>query len=201
MFFAAFVGPSMNPTLREPEIMEIMPYDSRPLRVGDVAFFLSPEAVQPVVHRIVRVTPAGISTLGDNNIKEDAFLLQPESIKGQVVAAWRGQKRRRIAGGLQGRLTSRWLRWRHVLDRGVSHLLHPLYYALSRCGLIARLLPAPFRPRVVVFKTEGRDQFRLLLGQQIIGRYDGQKRQWQIQRPFRLFVDGRALPGQKDKSR
>ena len=44
MFFAAYVGPSMNPTLREPEIMEIMPYDNRPLRVGDVAFFLPPEA-------------------------------------------------------------------------------------------------------------------------------------------------------------
>lgn len=62
-FFAAYVGPSMNPTLREPEIMEIMPYKNRPLRVGDVAFFLPPESVQPVVHRIIRLTPAGISTL------------------------------------------------------------------------------------------------------------------------------------------
>ena len=81
MFFAAYVGPSMNPTLREPEIMEIMPYDGRPVRVGDVVFFLPPEADQPVVHRIVRVTPAGISTLGDNNTREDAFLLQPRASK------------------------------------------------------------------------------------------------------------------------
>jgi hypothetical protein len=198
MFFAAYVGPSMNPTLREPEIMEIMLYDGRPLRVGDVAFFLPPEAVQPVVHRIIRMTPAGISTLGDNNTRVDTSLLQPEDIKGQVVAAWCGQKRRKIAGGLHGRLTSRWLRWRRVLDRGVSHLLHPLYYILSRCGLIARLLPAPFRPRVVVFQTQGQDQFRLLLGQRIIGRYDDQKRQWQIQRPFRLFVDERVLQKQQD---
>ena len=78
------------------------------------------------MHRVVRVTPAGIATLGDNNTKEDAMLLPPESIKGQVVAAWRGQKRRKIAGGLQGRLTRRWLRWRRVLDRGVSPLLHPI---------------------------------------------------------------------------
>ena len=98
MFFAAYAGPSMNPTLREPEIMEIMPYAGRPLRVGDVAFFLSPEADQPVVHRIVRVTPAGISTRGDNNTRADTFLLQSKDIKGQVVAAWRGQKRRNIAG-------------------------------------------------------------------------------------------------------
>ena len=198
LFFAAYIGPSMNPTLREPEIMEIMLYDSRPLRVGDVAFFVSPEGDQPVVHRIVRVTPAGISTIGDNNTQEDTFLLQPESIEGRVVATRRGQKRRKIAGGLQGRLTSRWLRWRRLLDRGVSPLLHPLYQALSHRGLIARLLPAPFRPRVVVFHAQGRDRFQLLLGRRIIGRYDDYRHRWQIQRPFHLFVDRRALPKQQD---
>ena len=200
-FFAAYVGPSMNPILSEPEMMEILPYDNRPLRVGDVAFFLSPEVDQPVVHRIVRMAPKGMSTLGDNNTQEDAFLLQPGDIKGRVVAAWRGQKRRQIAGGLQGRLTSRWLRWRRVLDRGGSYLLHPFYHALSRCGVIASVLPVPLRPRVVVFRTQGRDRFRLLWGQYVIGRFHEQKRQWQIQRPFRLFVDERALQRQQDEIR
>jgi SynChlorMet cassette protein ScmC len=201
MFFAAYIGPSMHPTLREPEIMEIMPYGSRLWRVGDVIFFLSPKADQPVVHRIVRITPAGIATLGDNNSLEDAFLLQPESIKGRVVAAWRGQKRRQITGGLQGRLTSHWLNWRRILDHGVSPLLHPLYQALSHWGLVARVLPAQFRPRVVVFNARGREQFQLLLGKRIIGRYDESRQQWQIKRPFQLFVDGKALPGQLDKDR
>jgi len=201
MFLAAYVGPSMSPTLREPEIMEIMPYGSRPVRVGDVAFFLSPEADQLVVHRVIRVTPAGISTLGDNNTQEDNFLLPPQRIKGHVVAAWRGQKRRRIAGGLLGRLTSRWLRCRRVLDRGVSPLLHPLYQALSHWGLLAWLLPTPLRPRVVAFHVQGRDQFQLLLGQRIIGRYDDQRNQWQIQRPFHLIVDKKILPWQRDKDR
>jgi hypothetical protein len=201
MFFAAYVGPSMNPTLREPEMMEIAPYDNRPLRVGDVVFFLAPQNDQPVVHRLARVTPAGLSTRGDNNTQEDAFVLQPGDIKGRVVAVWRGRKRREIAGGLQGRLTSRWLRWRRVLDGGVSRLLHPLYQAASDWGSFAWLLPAPLRPRVVVFQTQGRDQFRLLWGQHIIGRYHEQKRQWQIQRPFRLFVDERALQRQQDENR
>jgi signal peptidase I len=189
MFFAAYVGPSMNPTLREPEMLEVVPYDSRPLRVGDVVFFLRPpEADQPVVHRVIRVTLAGISTRGDNNALEDPFLLQPRDIKGRVLAAWRGQKRREIAGGLQGRLTSRWLLCRRILGRGVSYLLHPFYHALSRWGFIAKLLPAPLRPRVVVFQAQDQNQFRLLLGKHVIGRYDDQRGQWQIQRPFRLFV-------------
>lgn len=200
MFFVAYAGSSMNPTLCEPEIMEIMPYAGRPLRIGDVALFLPPESDQPVVHRIIRVTPAGISTRGDNNAHEDSFLLQPDNIKGRVVAAWRGhQTRRKVAGGLHGRLTSRRIRWERVLDCGVSPLLHPLYQALSRWNLIAWILPVPFRPRVVVFRRQGGDQFQLLLGQRIIGRYDDQRRQWLIQRPFQLFVDKRALPGRQDK--
>ncbi|MBN1425951.1 SynChlorMet cassette protein ScmC [Candidatus Fermentibacteria bacterium] len=201
VFFAAYAGPSMNPTLREPEIMEILPYDTRPLRVGDVVLFLSPEAHQPVVHRIVRVTPAGISTLGDNNTHQDEPLLHPRSIKGQVVAAWRGQRRRKIAGGLRGRLTGRWLRCLLVLRRGASPLLYPLYHALSRGGLIAWLVPDRFRPRVVVFHAQGRDQFQLLLGRRVIGRYDDYRHRWQIQRPFHVLVGGRALPRQQDKTR
>jgi SynChlorMet cassette protein ScmC len=200
-FFAAYVGPSMNPTLCEPETLEIMPYYDRPVRVGDVAFFLPPAADQPVVHRVIRVTPEGISTHGDNNTQEDAYILHPERIQGRVVAAWRGQRRRKIANGLPGRLTSRWLRWRLSLDRGLSPLLHPLYHALSHRGWSAWLLPAKFRPRVVVFHAKGQDRFQLLMGQRVIGRYDDQRQQWQIQRPFHLLVDGRALPGQQDKDR
>ncbi|CAK0759740.1 S26 family signal peptidase [Gammaproteobacteria bacterium] len=193
MFFASYIGPSMNPTLLEPEIMEIVPYENRPLRVGDVVFFVPPQNVQPVVHRIVRVIPSGISTRGDNNAQEDTFLLQPQNIKGRVVAAWRGQKRRNIAGGLQGQLTGYWLHWLRILGKGVSSLLHPFYYALARYGLIAKLLSAPFRPKVVVFQTQGHDQYRLLLGKHIIGRYDDEKCQWKIKRPFRLLVNERVL--------
>ncbi|MHB8837183.1 MAG: S26 family signal peptidase [Candidatus Methylomirabilia bacterium] len=193
MFFAAYDGPSMNPTLREPEIMEVVPYDGRPLRIGDVALFLSPKAGRLVVHRIVRVTPAGVSTLGDNNTEEDNVLLQPKSIKGRVVAAWRGRKRRRIAGGYRGRWTGRWCRWWRAPDRGVSSLLRPLYHSLSRRGLIARWLPAGLRPRVVEFQARGRDRSRLLWGRHVIGRYDDRNRRWLIRRPFRLFVDERTL--------
>jgi len=199
-FFAAYVGPSMNPTLREPELMEIAPYGDEPIRVGDVAFFLSPQAEQSIVHRIVRTTSAGISTLGDNNSQEDPYLLQPEDINGRVVAAWRGQQRRLISGGLRGRLISRWLRWRRFLDRGLSPLLHPLYQGLSRGGLIARVLPVPLRPRVVCFHTLGQEQFCLLLGKRIIGRYNAQRQEWQIQRPYCLFVDQRLLRRFQDEN-
>jgi len=197
-FFAAYVGPSMNPTLREPEMMEIVPWGGRPLRAGDVVLFLPPGSDRPVVHRVARVTAAGISTRGDNNALEDPVLLRPEDIRGRVVAAWRGRKRREIAGGFRGRWNGRWLRVRRLMDRGVSPLLHPLYRSLSLRGRVARCLPASFRPRVVVFQDQGKDRFRLLLGKRVIGRYEERERLWRIQRPFRLLVDERTLPGRTE---
>jgi hypothetical protein len=197
-FFAAYVGPSMNPTLREPEMMEIVPCGGRSLRAGDVVFFLPPGSDRPVVHRVARVTAAGISTRGDNNALEDHVLLRLEDIQGRVVAAWRGRKRREIAGGFRGRWNGRWLRLRRLMDREVSPLLHPLYRSLSLRGRVARCLPASFRPRVVVFRDQGKDRFRLLLGERVIGRYEEQERQWRIQRPFRLLVDERTLPGRSE---
>ena len=194
-FFAAYVGPSMNPTLCEPEILEIVPCGGGSLRAGDVVFFLPPGSDRPVVHRVARVTAAGISTRGDNNAREDHVLLPLEDIRGRVVAAWRGRKRREIAGGFRGRWNGRWLRVRRLMDHGVSPLLHHLYRSLSLRGRVARCLPASFRPRVVVFQDQGKDRFRLLLGERIIGRYEEQERQWRIQRPFRLLVDERTLPG------
>jgi len=191
--FAAYAGPSMNPTLREPELMEIEPYGRRPVRAGDVVLFLPPRAGPAVVHRVVRTGPAGVATRGDNNAREDALLVQPEDIRGRVVAAWRGQKRREISGGAPGELRGRWLHLRRLPGRVISLLLHPVYRALSRLGLIARLLPVPLRPRMVVFRAPGGDRLRLLWGRRVIGRYDDATRQWQIRRPYRLFVDGRIL--------
>jgi len=193
-FFAAYVGPSMSPTLREPEILEIRPYGPRPLQVGDVVFFRSPGTPQTVVHRIVRLTPEGIFTRGDNNRRDDAFVLRPQDIQGRVVAARQGRKHRAVAGGWRGRLIGRWLPWKRHLDRGLSYLLHSLYHALAFRGSLIALLPIGLRPRIVVFQYNGTNRPCLLLGRRIIGRYDDRRQQWQINRPFRLIVDVHRLP-------
>jgi hypothetical protein len=190
-----YSGPSMYPTLRDPEILEVEPYGAGRPRAGDVVLFRSPEFDRAVVHRIVRVSPAGLSTRGDANAEEDAFTLRPGDIKGRVVAARRGSKRRHVAGGLRGLLAFRWIRLRRLLDRGAARLLLPLYSALCRSGLVARLQPEAFRPHVVVFRAGGRDRFRLLVGQHVVGQYDDRKLLWRIRRPFRLLLDERMPPG------
>lgn len=198
VFVAAYVGPSMNPTLRELDLMEIRPCDGRLVRVGDVVCFRRPHSDHLVVHRVVRVSPEGLSTRGDNNSREDIPLLKPSDLEGQVVAVWRGQTRRKIAGGLRGEVTLHLLRFRHLAGEGASRLLHRSYHALSRCGWIAAWVPEPFRPRVVAFRTPGQTRVRLLWGGRTIGQYDDQLGRWEIQRPFRVFVDERVLHRPKD---
>lgn len=201
MFLAAYNGSSMYPTLREPEMMEILPYGNQPVRAGDVVFFRSPDGGPPVVHRVTRIAPEGLTTRGDNNPAEDAYRLPPGNIQGRVVAVWRGEKRRTITGGRPGLLRSRYLRCCRRLGRGALPALHPLYQRLSRRGWMARLLPPPLRPRIVVFHTRGQEQHLLLLGKRLIGRYDDNRRQWQIKRPFHLIVEGRALQTPQDRHR
>lgn len=184
--FAAYNGPSMNPTLVEPAVMEVVPYvDPHAVRPGDVILFHSPEQSSALVHRVLRVTSCGIVTRGDNNSKDDAGYVQPAHIVGHVVAAQRGTQRRVIKGGKIGLTWHYVLRgWRVVNWLGSRSLSTP-YHTLARAGIARKLLPARWRPRVVVFQ----ETRLMMLGAHVIGRYDTQRGVWQIRRPFRLFVD------------
>ncbi len=184
----------MNPTLCEQDLLEVLPYVEQPPQAGDVVLFPPPGRKQLVVHRIVRVTPQGLRTRGDSNTTDDPYTVTRRDLIGQVVAAWRVDERRQIRGGRVGLTQARLRRWLRVADRTLSRLLHPLYYALASSGLLRRLIPARLRPRVVSFAVNGRKQLRLLAGRRVVGRYDPQRQEWQIRRPYRILVDETALP-------
>jgi hypothetical protein len=187
--FAAYSGPSMNPTLVEPEIIEVIPYANHTPRVGDVIYFHAPTDDQDIVHRITAITSAGIHTRGDNNPADDTWLVQPSAVVGYVVAAQRGTHRRVVHGGSVGSMYHLSIRGWRIFNRLASRVLHAPYRALARTGIVRKLLPARWRPRVVVFQ-----QTRLLMfGSIIIGRYNAKDTEWHIQRPFRLLVDEAKL--------
>jgi hypothetical protein len=192
--FFAHRGSSMNPTLHESDLLEIVPYGGRVAQVGDVIAVAPPGGDYLVVHRVVRVTAEGVCTRGDNNADEDGWCLGPERVIGQVVAAWRGRRRRQIFGGRAGRLWGYALRGPRILGRAALALLHPVYHALARMGIVRALMPASLRPRVVIFGTGERARLRLLLGRRIVGEYVSRWRRWHFRRPFRLLVDEAVLP-------
>lgn len=187
-------GPSMRPTLREPEFLEVKPYGTGRVRTGDVVGFKSPETGKTVVHRVVSIDPQSrIRTRGDNNLKDDPWDLQPGDIIGRVKSAQRGTRRRAIPGGWRGLVAFRLARLRRRIRRGAGRLFHKLYRFLAGLGLFEHLLPRSLRPRPVLFDTRHRAFLILLMGRRTVGRYDRSLQKWHIQRPFRLFVDERTL--------
>jgi SynChlorMet cassette protein ScmC len=197
-FNAFYSGPSMNPTLRQGDLMEVLPCGDRSVRAGDVLFIVPPGSSRHVVHRAVSVTSEGIRTRGDNCCQMDPWTLRSSNIAGRVVAAWRGRKRRSIAGARCGEWLARWRRaWRRVW-RPVTRRLHPIYRALELSGVWRRLLPGDLRPRVIVFGSGKQRHARLMMGQRIIGHLDQATGSWRIHRPFRLFVNQANLPGKAE---
>ena len=192
--FFAHRGSSMNPTLHESDLLEIVPYGDRSAQVGDVVVLAPPDADHLVVHRVVRVTAEGVCTRGDNNAGEDGWCLGPERVIGQVVAARRGQRRREIAGGRRGQVWASAVRGRRFFARLASMLLRPVYHGLARSGIVRRFVPDSLKPRLVIFQSGERRRLRLMLGQRIVGEYVSSWRKWRFQRPFRLLVDEAALP-------
>ena len=187
-------GPSMNPTLRESDLLEVKPYGTGRVHPGDVVCFKSPETGEMFVHRVVAASPGGIRTRGDNNAKDDTGVLQAGDIIGCVKAAQRGDQRRVVHGGWRGPFVLRCARLGRGTRRCAGPLPHMLYVLVAGLGPLDRLLPARLRPRLVRFDTRSRVFLKLLIGRHAVGQYDEGCGEWHIRRPFRLFVDERALP-------
>jgi hypothetical protein len=184
----------MNPTLQDLDLLQVVPYGSRLMRAGDVIVFLPSNSDTHVIHRVIRVVPNGIRTRGDNNAVEDSWVLQPSGVIGEVVAAWRGQKRHKVLGGRAGAALGTLARVLAALDRWISPILRRPYHALARSGALRQVLPPGWRPRLVGYQVDGRIRYHLLLGGRLVGRYDHDLGAWRITRPFKLLVDERSLP-------
>ena len=186
-------GPSMNPTFKAGDRLRVVPYDSRNIKVGDVIVFSPQGNERTITHRVIAIDARGVMTRGDNNNQIDPWYLQHHEIMGCVSAASRGAATIKVAGGRRGILYAR-LRWviKHV-DRTISRPLHPLYHRLADTGILSRLLPSWARPRVVHFTKPSGQETQLLMGKQVIGRRRAGADQWQIRRPFRLFIDQSLL--------
>jgi SynChlorMet cassette protein ScmC len=188
-----YAGTSMNPTLCEPDLLEVEPYGLRQVQVGDVVCFKSPEVGTTVVHRVAAVGSGGIRTRGDNNAACDQRVLQADDIIGRVKAAQRGPRRRMVHGGWRGPMVLRCARLGRGIRRYAGPLPHTLYHLVAGLGPFDRLLPASLRPRLVRFDARYLVFLKLLSGRQAVGQYDYRLDKWHIQRPFRLFVDEQTL--------
>ena len=135
IFYCAHNGQSMNPTLCKLDCLEVVPYGGRKIRIGDVVLFQPPKWNHLIVHRVVRMTQAGIWTRGDNNTIVDPWTLQPEEIVGKVIYARHGKGRRIVIGGLAGFVVAAIRCLKRPFESKVSLFLQPIYHLILRCGV------------------------------------------------------------------
>ena len=185
-----YTGPSMNPTLAEPQLLETEEVAGRAVRVGDVVCFRSPTDGITVVHRVVEVGPDGVRTRGDRNSAVDPWVLRPEDVLGRVVRTRRGEGTADVAGGRSGLLVAWSGRLRLTAGRLARRTLRGAYRGLAATGAPARLwacaAPASCAQRIVRFGTGPLAEHRLYLGDRAVGRYDRRQRRWVVDHPYRL---------------
>lgn len=192
--FCGYSGGSMQPTLRDGDLVEVLPLGSRTIHVGDVLLFPSPENGQLIIHRVSGLTPQGIRTRGDHNQSPDAWLLWSDRVIGHVIAAWTGQRRRSIHGGWRGRWIARFITWRTRITRPDTPLWRMLPGILNRFSPLNSLLSLTHQASPGLFHINGKPSLRLLVRQQVIGWYIPDQRQWYVRWPYRLWVDTHKLP-------
>ncbi len=189
-----YIGSSMNPTLRAPDRLRLVPCQGKRIRPGDVIVFRPHGSDNMVVHRVISVNAQGIRTRGDGNSGSDRWFLSPDRIVGRVVWAQWGSGWRPIYGGFRGGLYSLAVTAIRMIDSKISSLLHPIYRRLARTGVLRRWLPARMQTRVLSFDRSTGTEFQLLVGRRVIGRLLPGRNQWVIRRPFRLFINEASLP-------
>jgi hypothetical protein len=189
-----YAGPSMNPTLRASDILHIVPYEGRTIRLGDVIVFVPPAGGRPIVHRVVSNGAQGVRTRGDNNAHIDPHILEPGRIVGQVVSAHRGNKSRRIYGGIAGRAIGHLMNLRGLIDRKLPTVPHVRPQGLILFRAAGAWVFSRMHAKIVRFNARGESELQMLVGNHLIARLPARKERWVIRRRFRLFLDEGALP-------
>jgi signal peptidase I len=186
--YCSYSGPSMNPTLKEGDLLEVEGYGIEPVRIGDVILFKKESSSCIVVHRVISRSAKGLMTRGDHNLENDPSLLDSRDVIGRVIAYWRGQRRRTLLRGRPGMILARFTRSRIRSTSAIFTFFSPHYRFVSAKGFL-RVISSVAEPRVVRF---GDKDLRLILWSREIGRYK-EGVGWLIRPPFKLIVDETSL--------
>ena len=187
-------GTSMNPTFFEPEMLTVKPYlDSTPQR-GDVVCYHVDFKAECIVHRVFSVKDDIIRTRGDNSRNPDEYTVSKSDILGKVITASKENQVRRIYSGHRGVLDMYMRRNSLKAYKLLKMFLNNGYLFISDRGIARRFKPKHLAFRVVVFNKSFIKYPKLIFNGRTVGSYDYRTRSWKIKRPYRLFIDVKALP-------
>ncbi len=196
--YSTCVGPSMYPTLKPGDGIEIYPYKTpSETRVGDVIVFPHPNGTVDVVHRIIKIRRDGVITRGDNNNKIDPYSVRFDDITGKVIAVKRRTRRITIKGAKAGFFIHKLM-----LFRKYARLcaLGPIRFVSNRIAAsgMFNLFHSVLDLKIVQIKRNQEQQRILVSGNRAIGKQISGSGEWQIRFPYKLFVNKDRLLKEKD---
>lgn len=193
-----YVGPSMNPTIKESDVILLEPLTGEKLKAGDVVVFSPVGTNESVVHRVISVDERGIKTRGDNNSNPDEWVFSLDSVAGRVEVILRGGRKKSVHCGSRGRLYGVLIRaWNRVRRCGMRYgcaRLWPLYNHLIRAGIGRSKFDLKKYMRFITIQRVDGMEIQLLLGGSVAGRLVPGESSWRIRRRFQPFVDENDLP-------
>lgn len=194
--FNSYNGPSMKPTFKAGDGLIIETF-SEPgnIKIGDVITYSHPSGKYDVVHRVVDIIDGKFKTQGDNNDQPDPYLLTFIDIVGKVIAVKRHNRKIDISGSSEGLRYFYALRKKKKIRTALTAVFRPLYYMLAKTGWFYGLFPF----QVVKFKRADDFDYQLLYNGYCLGRKKPGADCWEIQFPYRLFVNEEKLPEINDK--
>ncbi|NQU17789.1 MAG: signal peptidase I [Candidatus Saganbacteria bacterium] len=96
-------GPSMSPVIKDKDRVIIKPYpDKTSVERGDIIQYIQTKKICTTIHRVIRITPEGFITRGDNNNKIDPYIIPFENIIGKVYKIIRKNRKLYPKNGLAG---------------------------------------------------------------------------------------------------
>jgi len=182
-----YVGYSMNPTFKGPDILYFRQCSPSQLATGDVIVFSNPVTGRTVTHRIIAVSGNKFETRGDNNPANDPGALTGKDILGKVEYYQRGRKLYKVSGGSRGVARAYLLRVYKKLMNRRSYFLSAVYNWIVkatedyRAGIIVK------KPMCLHVKRPWGEELIVRMGKTRIGRR-GKDGLLQIKPPFKLMV-------------
>ena len=195
-----YLGSSMNPTLKDLDIVEFVPYRDREMKRGDVVVIQPTDGEeQKVIHRIVTIKGQAIITQGDNNLERDREDLAPSNILGYVTSVRRRNQHLKIQQGMVGYIRFLWIHSQKKLYADLLRSLRYPYQWLYSSESVIRVFSRFLNYRTVVYDGSEKSEIHLFIGPFQIGRLRHGSNSWEIMPPFRLMIDPSLLPPSHNK--
>ena len=188
--YYSMFGMSMFPTLRPGEGVTIDSVaDKRSFEKGDIIIYPDPRySSRNIIHRIIRISENGYKTRGDNNSREDNYIVPFESVCGKALTVRRINKTLSLAGKFRGQMLHHYLRIRKSCWKYLS-----LFSGVIDKSGIFNVFHNFVKVDIVLIKKGSHMEEMLIHDNKLIGKRCVSTGKWIIRFPYKYFINKKKL--------